>query len=85
MGQMRQRLEGEALALARLLDGSGLTVIGGTPLFQLAEAHAADALYRRLGRAGILVRRFPEQPRWLRFGLPAGTQQWQRLAAALRG
>jgi cobalamin biosynthetic protein CobC len=85
MGEMRQRLEGEALELARLLGDSGLTVIGGTPLFQLVEAQAAGALYRRLGRAGILVRQFSEQPRWLRFGLPAGASQWQRLAAALRG
>ena len=37
----------------------------------------------RKRRSGILVRRFTEQPDWLRFGLPAGESEWKRLAAAL--
>jgi cobalamin biosynthetic protein CobC len=40
-------------------------------------------LFDRLGYAGIFVRRFAEQPTWLRFGLPATEPQWARLAAAL--
>jgi cobalamin biosynthetic protein CobC len=44
---------------------------------------AAPALFHQLGRAGILVRRFAREPTWLRFGLPAGEPDWQRLAAAL--
>jgi cobalamin biosynthetic protein CobC len=42
-------------------------------------------LFDRLGGAGIFVRRFAEQPTWLRFGLPASEAQWVRLAAALAG
>ena len=38
---------------------------------------------RRWGRAGILVRDFPERPDWLRFGLPPDEAAWDRLKAAL--
>ena len=39
---------------------------------------------RRLGYlAGILTRRFPEQPGWLRIGLPGSEAAWDRLRAAL--
>ena len=44
---------------------------------------SASELYHHLGRAGILVRRFTEQPAWLRFGLPDGEDAWLRLRAAL--
>jgi len=33
--------------------------------------------------AGIMVRRFAEHPAWLRFGLPGGEAEWQRLERAL--
>jgi cobalamin biosynthetic protein CobC len=46
-------------------------VIGGTPLFRLVEAVHAAGIADRLGRAGILVRAFEDQPHWLRIGLPA--------------
>jgi len=36
-----------------------------------------------LGNAGILVRRFAEQPTWLRFGLPGDEAAWRRLETAL--
>jgi cobalamin biosynthetic protein CobC len=52
-------------------------------LFRLARTPAASELYHHLGRAGILVRRFTEQPAWLRFGLPDGEDAWLRLRAAL--
>jgi cobalamin biosynthetic protein CobC len=44
---------------------------------------AASELFHLLGSAGILVRRFPEQPQWLRFGLPANEKAWRRLQIAL--
>jgi cobalamin biosynthetic protein CobC len=47
------------------------------------RATAASELFHHLGRAGILVRRFDEQPTWLRFGLPAEEEAWRRLRAAL--
>jgi len=72
---------------ARMLDaelaGAGLRVIGGTRLFRLAEANDAFSTFARLGRAGILVRRFAEHPSWLRFGQPADPSAWLRLGAAL--
>ncbi len=80
-----QRLAEAAMALDAVLDGGGLRVVGGTRLFRLAAADDASAVFDRLGRAGIFVRRFSAYPRWLRFGLPAEEAAWQRLRAALRG
>ena len=68
--------------LDRLLSQAGLEVLGGTRLFRLARAPDADAVFDRLGGWGILVRRFQDQPGWLRFGLPADEAAWTRLAAA---
>jgi cobalamin biosynthetic protein CobC len=81
----RALLAREAQRLDALLAGEGLDVVGGTSLFRLVRTTAASELFHHLGRAGILVRRFDEQPTWLRFGLPAGDQVWTRLRAALAG
>lgn len=78
------RLRADAARLDGLLGAAGLTVLGGTCLFRLAEHKDAPSVRERLGRAGILVRHFPERPRWLRFGLPADEAQWQRIDDALR-
>ncbi|MGE5475878.1 MAG: threonine-phosphate decarboxylase CobD [Bacteroidales bacterium] len=77
------RLDAAAAALDRVLAGAGLSIVGGTTLFRLAEHPRAGELYERLGRAGILVRAFDGRPRLLRFGLPAGAAQLQRLAGSL--
>lgn len=79
------RLERATLALDGLLSKAGLRVVGGTRLFRLGESAAAASVFLRLGRAGILVRRFAEQPGWLRLGLPGSAVAWERLAAALSG
>jgi cobalamin biosynthetic protein CobC len=84
IAQTRRRLAAEAGRLDGLLAGAGLAVAGGTPLFRLVRTPAAAELFDRLGRAGIFVRRFAEQPTWLRFGL-SGDEAWQRLATALAG
>ena len=76
-------LEDAALRLDELLRGAGFGIIGGARLFLLAEREDAPQCFERLCRAGILTRRFPERPRWLRFGLPAA-QDWDRLAQALQ-
>ena len=68
-----------------LLADAGLDRIGGTSLFTLVRSADAPQIFERLGRAGILVRRFAEEPAWLRFGLPGAEAEWRRLAAALRG
>jgi cobalamin biosynthesis protein CobC len=79
------RLEGSAKKLDGILTQSGLDIESGTNLFRLARTDAASELFHHLGRAGILVRRFPEQSNWLRFGLPANAQAWRRLQIALAG
>jgi cobalamin biosynthetic protein CobC len=72
-----------ALKFDVVLAGAGLEVIGGTSLFRLARTKDAAALFRHLGEAGIHVRRFNKYPAWLRFGLPAPEEEWQRLKTAL--
>jgi cobalamin biosynthetic protein CobC len=80
---MRERLEGEARRLDAALTEAGIEVIGGTSLFRLVRTSAADCLFHHLGHAGILVRRFPEDAAWLRFGLPGSEVAWDRLREAL--
>jgi cobalamin biosynthetic protein CobC len=77
------RLREAADLLDTELARAGLRVLGGTSLFRLVEADDADAVFARLGRAGIFVRRFAGHPTWLRFGQPADARAWQRLRAAL--
>lgn len=58
-------------------------IVGGTALFRLLETPQAAALFARLGRHGIYVRRFQNAPDRLRFGLPGDEAEWSRLRAAL--
>ncbi len=79
----QRRLAQAAQRLDALLAGAGLDIVGGTSLFRLAQTPVAAPLFEKLGRAGILVRRFAEHPTWLRFGLPGDEPAWERLAGAL--
>ncbi len=79
----RRRLDKAAKRLDAILAGSSLNIVGGTSLFRLARTLEAGALFRHLGRAGILVRAFPDNPSWLRFGLPGNKREWQRLDGAM--
>ena len=79
----RTRLARDTARLDALLAGAGLRVIGGTLLFRLAEHPGAALVHDRLGHAGIIVRRFDDQPHRLRFGLPGDETAWTRLAHAL--
>jgi len=72
-----------ALKLDSYLARSGLEILGGTSLFRLVRTKEAAQLFQSLGQAGIMVRRFAEHPAWLRFGLPGGENEWQRLERAL--
>jgi cobalamin biosynthesis protein CobC len=80
---MRERLGQKARRLDMMLAEAGMEIVGGTPLFQLVRTPAADRLFQHLGRAGILVRRFPDHTDWLRFGLPGSNAAWDRLRGAL--
>src|SRR5271169_3523403 len=79
----RLELAKTSARLDALLAGCGFDVAGGTALFRLVRTPAAGDLFHHLGRAGILTRRFPDHPTWLRFGLPAGEPDWRRLQLAL--
>jgi cobalamin biosynthesis protein CobC len=79
----RHRLASAAQRLDDLLAGAGLDIVGGTSLYRLVRTSRAAFLFEHLGRAGIMVRRFPRGPCWLRFGLPGEEAAWQRLSAAL--
>ena len=61
----------------------GLDVIGGTALFRLVRCERAAALWDALAHKGILVRRFDDNPQWLRFGLPGSAANFSRLNDAL--
>ncbi len=76
----RARLAADAGRLDALLDAAGMPVAGGTLLFRLTGPVEAEAIADALGRAGILVRRFPGR---LRFGLPA-PGDWTRVEQAVR-
>jgi cobalamin biosynthetic protein CobC len=77
------RLEADRLRLDALLEAAGFVVLGGTPLFRLARHVETIEIFERLGRHGIHVRIFPDEPQWLRFGLPGDEHAWERLSAAL--
>jgi cobalamin biosynthetic protein CobC len=79
----RHRLAETATRLDAILRNAGIDIVGGTSLFRLAQTPAARELFHHVGCAGILTRRFTEEPRWLRFGLPASEAQWQRLQLAM--
>ena len=81
--QAGARLRRDAARLDKLLAAAGLRVVGGTPLFRLAEGEHAAFLFAQLGEAGILTRRFAAHPDWLRFGLPGSDTAWARLEAVL--
>ena len=78
----RRRLRRDRARLDKLLESVGLSVLGGTDLFRLAHAPDADSLFLHLAGMGVLCRPF-DQSNLLRFGLPGGRADWDRLAAAL--
>jgi len=79
----RHDLAHAARRLDAMLGNAGLDVIGGTALFRLVRTEAAHALFHHFGRAGILTRIFPDNPTWLRFGLPPDEAAWRRLEISL--
>jgi cobalamin biosynthesis protein CobC len=79
----RRAVTAAAQRLDNLLFAAGLDVIGGTGLYRLVRTNKTGVVFERLGRAGIVVRRFTQAPTWLRFGLPGPEWAWERLSAAL--
>ena len=81
--QTRTDLSIAMTRMNKMLTHAGLKYVGGTDLFTLVEGEDAQAIYEKLGKAGILVRPFDYNAHWLRFGLPGTEEHWQRLEAAL--
>ena len=79
----KARLIGETARLDALLAGAGLKLSGGTLLFRLVTSKRAGEIFKKLGTAGIFVRRYKEHDDWLRFGIPGSEDAWQRLEHAL--
>lgn len=79
----RTRLSADAARLDTLAQGAGWRVAGGTPLFRLYETGNAAAAQDRLAQRRVWSRVFPYSQGWLRLGLPGGSQDWDRLEAAL--
>ena len=66
----------------------GAVALGDAPWAEEAPARlavheAAPDLFEHLARAAILTRRFSGEPTWLRFGIPGGVAQFERLETAL--
>ncbi len=78
------RLEQQAARLDALLISAGFSILGGTPLFRLAQRRHAAQWFQKFGCHGILTRPFPERPDWLRFGIPGVEADWARLTDALK-
>lgn len=74
----------DAERLDRMILRAGGWILGGTALFRTANFEDGPELFRRLGEAGIYVRRFPEFPERLRFGLPPDKAAWCRLSRILK-
>lgn len=80
----------QSLILARkqgldtVLQETGLTIIGGTPLFTLVGHERAAELHQHLCRKQILTRKFGYASSWLRIGLAPNAAGDTRLADALR-
>lgn len=79
----RERLRLESERLDGLLRRCDLEPESGTSLFRYVACKNAGELHESLGQRGILVRRFADQPRFLRFGLPGGEVEFSRLSNAL--
>ncbi|WP_235977447.1 aminotransferase class I/II-fold pyridoxal phosphate-dependent enzyme [Sandaracinobacteroides hominis] len=79
----RRRLKEQAAALDARLARHGLKAEGSCPLFRLVQDCPAGKIFLGLAGAGILVRPFADNPRWLRFGLPADDAALDRLDRAL--
>ena len=80
--QQRQWTGRQHDALVAVLNRHGITRIGGTPLYVLAEVNDAASLQNHLGRA-IWTRVFSYHKGWIRFGLALMQQGWPGLMRLL--
>jgi len=79
---MRATIARASAELADILLANRLDVVGNAGLFVLTRHPRARGIHHALATRGVWVRRFEDQPTWLRFGLPG--QHIDRFATALR-
>ncbi|MFV1851914.1 MAG: threonine-phosphate decarboxylase CobD [Thalassospira sp.] len=78
------RLHGEGIRLdAMIARYTNLSPDGATDLFRYYDGTECVSLADHLGKAGILVRLFDQDANKMRFGLPDGDHNWDRLETAL--
>ncbi len=70
-------------ALDQTLLRHGYGLVGGSPLFRLASHPNASIIFHALAQQGVLVRRFPARPEWLRIAPPGDRTALERLKRAL--
>ncbi|WP_394540093.1 threonine-phosphate decarboxylase CobD [Lysobacter enzymogenes] len=80
--RMRTQLQTQGERLAAMLCAHGLAPSGGCAFFQWLRDPRAAQLHDALAQRAILTRLFDE-PASLRFGLPGGEDEWQRLHCVL--
>lgn len=81
---LAERLAPRAAIIESALKKCGAEKIGGTPLFQLFAHRDAQRLFAAFGQEGVLLRRFPERPNFLRAGLVALAFEKRLTEAAAR-
>jgi cobalamin biosynthetic protein CobC len=82
--RMRVAIRTQANKLDAVLAKAGFTIAGGTGLFRLARRSDAGQVHTTLAAKHIWCRRFEWADDLLRFGLPPGDRELERLAAALK-
>lgn len=73
--EARTRLNEDAAHLDALMVRAGAGALGGTSLFRLYRVDDAAAWQDRLAQGRVWSRIYPDNPGWLRLGLPA-PEQW---------
>jgi cobalamin biosynthesis protein CobC len=81
--RMRVAVQAQARKLDAVLTKAGFTIAGGTGLFRLVRRVDASQVQASLAAQHIWCRRFDWADDLLRFGLPPGDRELERLAAAL--
>jgi len=82
--RMRMLLMRSASRLDAMLSRAGFEIVGGTSLYRLVRSPDARQRFLRLLQVGVLVRPFDHDETLLRFGIPQGRAEWERLAAVSR-
>lgn len=78
----RERLRQACKELDEVLQANGFRPSGGTVFFRLASHDSSREIFTHLAGRGILTRPFEGRSQ-LRFGLPKGSEEWDRLRDAL--